>query len=178
MWVYHNKFDSTKAWGVYNWCVKIPQCEYLEYGLEYIRFYVQKHIGPLIMCYNPDYESDKLLGAPAFVKLVHWAISQILKTPDPHPTIHHIGTLMHTFLFQHVQSVALWDLGQVQCGICEIGQLAYFINARMHLFHIPQCSIQNRNVHISVLSGTLWDMEQVHAGICESGLLCEICLQQ
>ena len=39
----------------------------------------------------------------------------------------------------------------------------------MHLFHIPQCSIQNRNVHISVLNGALWDMEQVHSGICELG---------
>ena len=37
----------------------------------------------------------------------------------------------------------------------------------MHLFHIPQCTIQNRNVHISVLYGALWDMEQVHCGICE-----------
>ena len=41
----------------------------------------------------------------------------------------------------------------------------------MHLFHIPQCTIQNRNVHISVLNGALWDMEQVHCGICEIGLL-------
>ena len=41
----------------------------------------------------------------------------------------------------------------------------------MHLFHIQQCSIQNRNVHISVLNGALWDMEQVHSGICEIGLL-------
>ena len=41
------------------------------------------------------------------------------------------------------------------------------INPRMHLFHIPQSSIQNRNVHISVLHGALWDMEQVHSGICE-----------
>ena len=39
----------------------------------------------------------------------------------------------------------------------------------MHLFHISQCSIQNRNVHISVLNGALWDMEQVHSGICELG---------
>ena len=37
-------------------------------------------------------------------------------------------------------------------------------------FHIPQCTIQNRNVHISVLNGALWDMEQVHYGICEIGL--------
>ena len=41
----------------------------------------------------------------------------------------------------------------------------------MHLFHIPECSIQNRNVHISVLNGAFWDMEQVHSGICEIGLL-------
>ena len=37
----------------------------------------------------------------------------------------------------------------------------------MHLFHISECSIQNRNVHISVLSGAFWDMKQVHSGICE-----------
>ena len=41
----------------------------------------------------------------------------------------------------------------------------------MHLLHIPQCSIQNRNVHISVLNETLWEMELVHSGICEIGLL-------
>ena len=40
----------------------------------------------------------------------------------------------------------------------------------MHLFHIPECSIQNRNVHISVLNGAFWYMEQVHSGICEIGL--------
>ena len=40
----------------------------------------------------------------------------------------------------------------------------------MHLLHIPQCTIQNSNVHISVLNGALWDMEQVHYGICEIGL--------
>ena len=45
----------------------------------------------------------------------------------------------------------------------------YFTNPRMHLFHIPQCSIQNRNVNISVLNGALWDMEQVHSGICKLG---------
>ena len=32
----------------------------------------------------------------------------------------------------------------------------------MHLFHIPQCPIQNRNVHISVMNGALWDMEHIH----------------
>ena len=42
-------------------------------------------------------------------------------------------------------------------------------NPKMHLFHIPQCTIQNRNVHISVLNGAFGDMEQVHCGICELG---------
>ena len=41
----------------------------------------------------------------------------------------------------------------------------------MHLFHIPECSIQNRNVPISVLNGAFWDMEQVHSGICKIGLV-------
>ena len=41
----------------------------------------------------------------------------------------------------------------------------------MHLFHIPQCTIQNRNVYISVLYSALWDLEQVHWGICEIVLL-------
>ena len=41
-------------------------------------------------------------------------------------------------------------------------------NPIMYLSHIPQCTIQNRNVHISVLNGVLWDMGQVHHGICET----------
>ena len=38
--------------------------------------------------------------------------------PVPYLTIHHFGTEMCTFLFQ---CCALWDMGQVGCGICEIG---------------------------------------------------------
>ena len=39
-----------------------------------------------------------------------------------------------------------------------------------HLSHIPQCTIQKKNVHIYVLNGALWDMGEVHCGICEMGL--------
>ena len=46
---------------------------------------------------------------------------------------------------------------------------ANLTNPTMHLFHIPQYTIQNRNVHISVLNGALWDMGQVHCGICKLG---------
>ena len=62
----------------------------------------------------------------------------------------------------------------IHCGNCcfSVTSVALdFTNPRMHLFHIPECSIQNRNVHISVLNGAFWDMEQVHSGICELGLL-------
>ena len=55
-------------------------------------------------------------------------------------------------------------LGDLICVLYPV-----FTNPRMHLFHIPQCSIQNRNVYISVLNGAFWDMEQVHSGICELG---------
>ena len=60
----------------------------------------------------------------------------------------------------------LWD-------VC-VSTVTKFTNPRMHLFPIPQCFIQNRNVNISVLNGILWDMEQVHSGICEIGLLQKI----
>ena len=34
----------------------------------------------------------------------------------------------------------------------------------MHLIYIPQCTIQNRNVYISVLNGAFWEKEQVNWG--------------
>ena len=39
-----------------------------------------------------------------------------------------------------------------------------------YLSHIPQCTIQNRTVHISVLNGVLWDKGKV-CRVCEIGLL-------
>ena len=42
-----------KSLVVYNWCVKITQCGYMKHGWEHITFYVQKHITPLLICYNP-----------------------------------------------------------------------------------------------------------------------------
>ena len=42
------------------------------------------------------------------------------KAPVSYPTIHHFGTQMCTFLFQ---SGVLLSIGQVHCGISEIGLL-------------------------------------------------------
>ena len=40
----------------------------------------------------------------------------------------------------------------------------------MILFHIPQYTILNRNMHISALNVALCDMGWVHCGICEFGI--------
>ena len=45
-------------------------------------------------------------------------------------------------------------------------QKTSFTNPTVSLFYVPQCTIQNRNVHISVLNGALWDMGQMHHAIC------------
>ena len=48
---------------------KLPQCGYMEHGLEYITFYVQKHVAPLAVCSGLKMVRDKPLEAPAFVRL-------------------------------------------------------------------------------------------------------------
>ena len=45
-----------------------------------------------------------------------------------------------------------------------------FTNHTVHLFHIPQYTIQNRNLYISVLNCVPWDMGQEQCGVCEIGL--------
>ena len=44
----------------------------------------------------------------------------------------------------------------------------------MHRPHIPQCTIQNRNVFISGLNGALRDMRLMRCGISETALLIAI----
>ena len=40
VWLYYNKFDSTKSFRVYHWYVQMPRCGCMEHGL-YIAVYVQ-----------------------------------------------------------------------------------------------------------------------------------------
>ena len=53
----------------------------------------------------------------------------------------------------------------------EAPDMYNLINPTMKLHYIPQYTIQNRNVHMSLMNGTLCDVGQVHSGICESGQL-------
>ena len=71
---YYNKFDSKIAVGIFYWCVKIPQCGYMEHGLKHITFYVQKRIAAVAMCYNPGLVHDKPLWSSAYVKLVYYML--------------------------------------------------------------------------------------------------------
>ena len=65
-----------KSLGVCYWSVKMPRCECEEHGLEYITFYVQKHIAHLAVCSWPQLVCDGPLGAAAFVKT---SLSRIVK---------------------------------------------------------------------------------------------------
>ena len=47
---YYSRFDSMKCLEVYYWYVKMPRCGYVEHGLEYLSFYVQKYIAYLTAC--------------------------------------------------------------------------------------------------------------------------------
>ena len=38
----------------------------------------------------------------------------------------------------------------------------------------PQCTIQNKNVYISVLNGALWDIGQVHCGNWNRSIVCDM----
>ena len=71
VWVYYKKSDFKKLLGVYFCYVKMPQCGCLEHGLEYILFYVQKHIRQFAACSRSPLVRDWLLGVPAFVKLTY-----------------------------------------------------------------------------------------------------------
>ena len=82
------------------------------------------------VCWHPAYlvsigHSHKSHNAPVpYPTMQHLEtdmctfLLQSNNAPVPHLTIHHFGTEMGPFLFQ---SGVLWDIGQVHCGICEMG---------------------------------------------------------
>ena len=61
--------------GVRYWYLKILQCRYMENGLLYITFYVQKHMAPLGVCSGLPLVQDKPLGEPTFVKLTYYELT-------------------------------------------------------------------------------------------------------
>ena len=78
-----------------------------------------------------------------------WCILTIIKVRG----VHSIWILVS---LPAVPIIAIWYIPVCTCSI------------------FPQCTIHNRNVHISVLNDALWDMEQVHYGICELSQLAHI----
>ena len=57
---------------VYYFYVKMPRCRWVEHGLEYITFYVQKYIAHSLACSGPPLICDGPLGTPEFVKLAYY----------------------------------------------------------------------------------------------------------
>ena len=47
------EFVFSKSLSVYHWYVKIPQCWYMEHGLQYIKCYDKTHIAPRTVSDNP-----------------------------------------------------------------------------------------------------------------------------
>ena len=60
-----------KSLGICYWCVKIPQGGDMEHALEYITFYVKKHMAYLGVCSGPLPLCDQPLGAPAYVGVAY-----------------------------------------------------------------------------------------------------------
>ena len=68
-----------------------------------------------------------------------------------------------------------WNSIMMRMGTLRTHHLTTYTvltNPIMQLSHIPQYTMQNRNVYISVLNGVLWGMGQSNFGVCEIGLLC------
>ena len=99
-----------KIIGVCYWCVKIPQCGYMEHGLKHITFYVQKYIAPLAMCHNPAIVHDKPLGAPASVKLVYWMLPLQRTEPLFSEILRGISPLKSETSIQPSKCQAMWHL--------------------------------------------------------------------
>ena len=72
----------------------------------------------------------------------------------------------------NIKSFTCNDVFIILCGIWGTKLSIHLTNCMMHLSHISQCTIQNRNVHISVLNGAMWD--QSHYNLTEQ--LCIKCL--
>ena len=66
-------------------------------------------------------------------------------------------------------SIKYTHIGVLFCFVVVTLRWTNLVNTTIHLFYISQSTIQNRNVHISVLNGALWDMGLVHCGVCEWG---------
>ena len=79
------RLNFQKSLGAYYWYVKMPRCGCDEHRLEYITFYVQKHIAHLVACPGHLLVRDGPLGAPAYVKPAYWLIMSIHQC-GPHIT--------------------------------------------------------------------------------------------
>ena len=104
-----------------------PQCRYMEHGLEYIPFYLKKHMASLAICCNPLVR-DKPLGVPEFVILLYSRVMSII----PSRNYSHIKYLL-TF---HEYFVNLADTPVRSALICVVYVSAWSSSASIPRHHI------------------------------------------
>ena len=126
-WGYYNKFDCMKSLG---YVTKTPQCGYMEHGLEYIMFYVQKHMASLTVCSGLLPVGDRLLGALAFVRFAYWTLFKIKSLYLPI----HTGNVLLEFGFDVQAQVRVWKL-IIQYG-CKVAILKVTLLKINRLFSI------------------------------------------
>ena len=81
----------------------------------------------------------------------------VLKTSGhQHPQIP-TQSLLSKYWVHSISIDQIHKFHNAQC-IVEFVNLVYTNRMNPNMSHIPQCTIQNRNVHISVLNGVLWDI--------------------
>ena len=100
-----------------------------------------------------------------------WRIRQ-LKYPGKRLSISIDPALNRIPLLNHCSCVCgvKWTEGsEPSRPFPQISKCIIFTNPRMHMFHIPQCSIQNINVYISILNGALWELDQLGCRLSING---------
>ena len=108
-----------------------------------------------------------------YIALNHWSVSHPYNMTSGHQHMSSIPCDIYVCTQVRLRHWYIVTMAKQQTDILFSRwgvQETNLANPIMHLSYIPQYTIQNRNVHISVLNGALWDMWQVHCGICECGL--------
>ena len=100
-------------WGICYWYVEVPQFGYMEHGLEYITFYVQKQMAPLAVCSGLPLVGDGPLGAPEFLKFAYcsqWFICP--QHPKKCPLLHPCLSDMTSFDCPSASEAALKNVAE------------------------------------------------------------------
>ena len=107
----------------------------LEHGLKDIKCYVQKHIAPWAIYYNPPPVSEKPLGAPAYCEPCPLEKQPTISHPS-HSRSDYVKMQQHRVWFLEIRELQFWASGhQIQIGEeFQLHKLKLFPLKRMKLW--------------------------------------------